>query len=420
MNFNQRATENIKYFIRQARGGKDIDPKKISKMIQISCFKEKNNLQEEERINQYIQSREIKNLVHFTHVDNLEMILTYGLMSKTILMNEGLRRHIQPKFLDNKYLEGKEDANYLSISCPDYESFYEFFKHDEENWAVILFNTEPIKKHKCRYKPEELAKEVSGFQGLKEMFSDSEIKVSDQIATWLTTNPRAKVIEESVIPPSWIKEVHLATAKHLKKVKKWSSPQNVQVKIEQKFFEPRIGHKYWPSSKFEPRIDHSYWPPQELNKVHVEGIHGDAHWDAFISAIEDSKNTLFILSGWITSYVIEGQVLSKMEDAIKRGVKIYLGYGYSKQFETHQIKPETAEALRRLKNLEQRTANEKGELCVKKFKNHAKVIIVDNKYRIVGSNNWLNNRTYSNSEYSIKVYSKIETSEAQKDLAADF
>ena len=79
-----------------------------------------------------------------------------------------------------------------------------------------------------------------------------------------------------------------------------------------------------------------------------------------------------------------------------------------------------AEALRRLKNLEQRTANEKGELCVKKFKNHAKVIIVDNKYRIVGSNNWLSNRTYSNSEYSIKVYSKIETSEAQKDLAADF
>ena len=26
-----------------------------------------------------------------------------------------------------------------------------------------------------------------------------------------------------------------------------------------------------------------------------------------------------------------------MEDAIKRGVKIYLGYGYSKQFETHQM-----------------------------------------------------------------------------------
>ena len=109
-----------------------------------------------------------------------------------------------------------------------------------------------------------------------------------------------------------------------------------------------------------------------------------------------------------------------MEDAIKRGVKIYLGYGYSKQFETHQIKPETAEALRRLKNLEQRTANEKGELCVKKFKNHAKVIIVDNKYRIVGSNNWLSNRTYSSSEYSIKVSSKIKTAEAQKDLAADF
>ena len=45
---------------------------------------------------------------------------------------------------------------------------------------------------------------------------------------------------------------------------------------------------------------------------------------------------------------------------------------------------------------------------------------MDTKYRIVGSNNWLNNRKYSNSEYSIKVSSKIETAEAQKDLVADF
>ena len=59
-------------------------------------------------------------------------------------------------------------------------------------------------------------------------------------------------------------------------------------------------------------------------------------------------------------------------------------------------------------------------LHFKEFKNHSKVIVVDNKYRIVGSNNWLSNRKYSNSEYSIKVFSEIETEEAQKDLAVDF
>jgi phosphatidylserine/phosphatidylglycerophosphate/cardiolipin synthase-like enzyme len=192
------------------------------------------------------------------------------------------------------------------------------------------------------------------------------------------------------------------------------------VKVNQKFFEPRIGHKYWPSSKFEPKADHNYWPPQELNKVHVEGIHGDAHWEAFISAIEDSKNTLFILSGWISSAVIDEQVLSLLEDAIKRGVKIYIGYGFSYPHKKHQKSPKANEALESLIDLQQRTIEDKGQLHFKEFKNHSKVIVVDNKYRIVGSNNWLSNRKYSNSEYSIKVFSEIETKEAQKYLAADF
>ena len=78
------------------------------------------------------------------------------------------------------------------------------------------------------------------------------------------------------------------------------------------------------------------------------------------------------------------------------------------------------EELKSLRNLKQRAINDKGQLHFKKFKNHSNVIVVDNKYRIVGSNNWLSNRKYSNSEYSIKVFSEIETEEAQKDLAADF
>lgn len=420
MNFIKRTTKNIDYFIRQARGGKDFDLKKISKWIQISCVKEKNDPNEEKRIAQYIQEREIKDLVYFTHVDNLEIILVYGVMSKIMLMDENLRRHLKPKFLDNKYLEGKEDANYLSISYPDYENFYESFKHDEENWAVILFNTEPIKKHKCRYKSEELAKEISGFQGLKEMFADSERRASYQIDTWLTTNPRAKVIEESVIPPSWIKEIYLTSAKSEERVKRWSSSYNIQVKVDQKFFEPKIGHHYWPSSVFTPRADYDFWPSSEIKKTRVEGIYGNAHWQSFISAIEDSKNTLFILSGWISSDVIDEQVLFLLEDAIKRGVKIYIGYGFSYPDKKHQKSPKANEALESLIDLQQRTIEDKGQLHFKEFKNHSKVIVVDNKYRIVGSNNWLSNRKYSNSEYSIKVFSEIETEEAQKDLATDF
>ena len=71
------------------------------------------------------------------------------------------------------------------------------------------------------------------------MFADSEIGVSNQIDTWLTTNPRTIVITQSVYP-EWIEEIHLSTTKYEKWVKSLSHEHNVQVKVNQKFFEPRI------------------------------------------------------------------------------------------------------------------------------------------------------------------------------------
>ena len=251
------------------------------------------------------------------------------------------------------------------------------------------------------------------------MFEGPGGTLGNQEDTWLTANPQTKVEAQSVFS-EWIEEIHLSTTKHEKWVKSLSREPNVQVKVNQKFFEPRIGHHFWPSSAFSPRIDNDFWPPSEINQIKVESIHGNDHWGAFISAIEDSNKTLFILSGWISSEVIDDVVLSKLEDAIKRGVKIYLGYGWSFPNEKHKMKTTAKKALAKLRELEKRTAEEEGKLFIKEFKNHTKIIIVDNKYRIAGSNNWLSNKKYSNSEYSIKIFSEIETEEAQKDLAADF
>ena len=93
-----------------------------------------------------------------------------------------------------------------------------------------------------------------------------------------------------------------------------------------------------------------------------------------------------------------------MEKAIKRGVKIYLGYGYSNPGRRYEKSLKAVEALKLLRDLERKTIAYKGKLCVKEFNNHAKLILVDTEYRIVGSINWLSNSEYSNSEYSTKIY----------------
>ena len=36
--------------------------------------------------------------------------------------------------------------------------------------------------------------------------------------------------------------------------------------------------------------------------------------------------------------------------------------------------------------------------------NHAKLIIVDNQYAIIGSTNFLNNKWFNNSDISLKIY----------------
>ena len=76
----------------------------------------------------------------------------------------------------------------------------------------------------------------------------------------------------------------------------------------------------------------------------------------------------FPLSGWISSDVIDEQVLSLLEDAIKRGVKIYIGYGFSYPNKKHQMSLKAKEELKSLRNLKQRTINDKNNCISRNLK----------------------------------------------------
>ena len=85
--------------------------------------------------------------------------------------------------------------------------------------------------------------------------------------------------------------------------------------------------------------------------------------------------------------------LLTLAKALKRGVSVYLGYGYQSASEPAPLKKHEIEAEENLLALKEWCADKDtdGILVVKKFPNHSKILICDDAYAVNGSFNWLSN-----------------------------
>lgn len=140
----------------------------------------------------------------------------------------------------------------------------------------------------------------------------------------------------------------------------------------------------------------------------LETINGKDHYEYLIKQLEITNNKVFILSGWISEYVIDERLIEKFRYLLKKGVNIYIGYGYQSNGR-HLDNQHTERALLNLRNLyrEKIKYSYEGELVVAKFPNHQKIFLVDNVVTVVGSANWLSNKSFKNEEYSIAVNSEV-------------
>jgi hypothetical protein len=384
-----------------------MEPDTCAKNIAKELEKINDSQEEQERITKYTQDKKIKDLVHFTRVENLKGILKYGLIPRYYLEKKAFRVQVplRPELFDNQNKKVDKKANNLSISVPDYEMFSKLSKDDDDNWVMILFDLEPLKKHKCDYNPGDNLKLINGSQGLEKMFSDSEKREKWQLDSWLTTNPRATVLDYSKIPQSCIKKILLPTNKHLRKVTDWDCGQKIKVEVNEKLFK-----------------DYNYRQSSEPYEGTIIPIDKNAFWETMKSAIRDSRKSLFITSGWISSVVIQKKMLELLKAAIQRGVKIYLAYGFvDHRLSEHKESEPAKTALRKLKELSKETSKAEGELNVVKFDNHTKIIIVDADYIIHSSKNWLSTKMYSkNDEWGTKIISKELAEKTKKEYEEKF
>ena len=130
------------------------------------------------------------------------------------------------------------------------------------------------------------------------------------------------------------------------------------------------------------------------------------------SQIRGAQKCVMMLSGWLSSRVVDNEFLKLVESKLQTGVVLHIGYGWQDSKGEHRSGEDLQRALRGLKQLADKFPN---RLYVAEYATHEKMLVVDSVTVVFGSANWLSNRQYKNSERSIVVTdSAIASSEEQR------
>ena len=94
-----------------------------------------------EPIRRILEKREIKHLVHFTRVENLESILQYGLVPRSMYRALGM----QGVCNDDKRLDGRIDCNSISVEFLIIGCFTNFGMQTRvQKWVVFKIDVEAL------------------------------------------------------------------------------------------------------------------------------------------------------------------------------------------------------------------------------------------------------------------------------------
>mgnify|MGYP003588228517 FL=1 len=127
-------------------------------------------------IKNILQERQIQYLCHFTRLENLESILTYGLIPRNNLYNSVFNPnpslHVSGLFNDTVRADEKTNAICLSITFPNSKMFYKLRKEQENSqWVVIVLHSTLLVNKNCAFYPTNAANnsvrhfDIGDFQG---------------------------------------------------------------------------------------------------------------------------------------------------------------------------------------------------------------------------------------------------------------
>jgi hypothetical protein len=125
----------------------------------------------------------------------------------------------------------------------------------------------------------------------------------------------------------------------------------------------------------------------ELNSIDVRHLEVHEHRPLFMRSLEIAKQRLLIISPWINDHVLNNIRLQKIRALVDAGVDVYIGYGIGDN--PNHKRPGKNQGEQAIKYLSE-LAKKKPNLHFKNLGDtHAKILLVDDKYAVAGSFNWL-------------------------------
>lgn len=211
--------------------------------------------QKENAIEKLLKRRKIRNLIHFTRLENLESILDKGLVP----IDEHLKRGIKAVCNDAERLDLKPNCTSLSVEFPNYKLFYKFRKSSEKTrWVVIQVDPKVLlgkdrEKYFCftnaaRVLPPVIDdRSLSWVSSFEKMFSNRIIG-GDPIKDSYPTDPQAEILISGIIEPSFFKGIFFYSEDDLV----WFTENYNEVKLKQVPYS--VSQEY-----FKPRSDYVFW-----------------------------------------------------------------------------------------------------------------------------------------------------------------
>lgn len=200
-----------------------------------------------------IEQRGIKYLVHFTRIENVVSIFNNGLVPvDTLRQSSTIFSHNDDYRWDNC-----EDANCLSIMFPNYKMFYSYRNQNPNvDWVVLGINKNVLWEKNCAFCIENAAsnnvtstslEERKGVEAFNRLYQEYPGKPSREdlgISSYLPTHPQAEVQVFDVIEPKYIWGVAFENISQKNKYETLL-PSNLKLQVVPDLFSYRNDYEYW-------------------------------------------------------------------------------------------------------------------------------------------------------------------------------
>lgn len=206
-----------------------------------------------QRIQDISLIRGLKQLVHFTRIQNLENIFKNGLLSRSDLD----RNNIIYLSNDDLRLDQQLASISLSISFPNYKLFHKYKQNSPNNWVVIALFPQILWELDCAFCYQNAAsKDVSDIpldilqqaDAFEDLFDDNDWveRKKLHIPDCFPTNPQAEILVMDPIPVKYFSAVYFYDVQSRNK---WHHMNPIIqpdiLAVEREFFSPRCDWGFW-------------------------------------------------------------------------------------------------------------------------------------------------------------------------------